>query len=311
MSFRRFVYYCAVCGGCAAYAGWLLGRVFSFESVLVLSSVRGLLLGLAVAAALGAVDAWWNLAALDPRRIAGRAGASGAAGAAGGLLGAALGQALYDWLHLEALALFGWVCTGLLVGAAAGAFDVAARLARREPVGGSLRKPLHAAAGGAAGGLLGGIIFQLLQALCYRFVIEDTDTFWSPSAWGFVALGLCIGLGVGLAQVILKEAWVRVEEGFRSGRELILSKDVVTVGRAEICDVGLFGDPGVEPLHARLLRRGDGYVIEDVGTPEGTLVNEQRVTEPTPLRDGDAIRLGKCVLRFGERKTKPPERPEP
>ena len=38
MSFRRFVYYCAVCGGCAAYAGWVLGRVFSFESVLVLSS---------------------------------------------------------------------------------------------------------------------------------------------------------------------------------------------------------------------------------------------------------------------------------
>jgi pSer/pThr/pTyr-binding forkhead associated (FHA) protein len=83
------------------------------------------------------------------------------------------------------------------------------------------------------------------------------------------------------------------------------------VGRAEICDVGLFGDPGVESLHAPLLRRGDGYVIEDVGTAEGTFVNELRVTEPTPLRDGDAIRLGKCVPRFGERRTKPRERSEP
>src|SRR5262249_2012211 len=129
----------------------------------------------------------------------------------------------------------------------------------------------------------------------------DTDTFWSPSAWGFVALGLCIGLGVGLAQVLLKEAWVHVEEGSRS-RELILSKDAVTVGRAEICDIGLFGDPGVELLHARLLRRGGEYLIEDSGTPEGTFVNDRQITAPTPLRDGDAIRLGQCVLRFGERK---------
>jgi hypothetical protein len=302
MSFRRFVYYCAVCGGCAACAGWAFGRVLSFENVLVLSSVRGLLLGLTVAAALGAVDALWNLAVADQRRIAARAAASGIAGTAGGLFGAALGQALYDWLHLEVLALFGWVCTGLLVGAAAGAFDMMARLVRKEAPGGSLRKPLHAAAGGAAGGLLGGAVFQLLQALCYHFVIEDTDTFWSPSAWGFVALGLCIGLGVGLAQVLLKEAWVRVEEGSRRGRELILSKDVVTVGRAEICDVSLFGDPGVELLHARLLRRGGEYLIEDVGTPKGTFINDRQITAPTPLRDGDAIRVGKCVLRFGERK---------
>ena len=59
---------------------------------------------------------------------------------------------------------------------------------------------------------------------------------------GFVALGMCIGLLIGLAQVILKEAWVRVEAGFRAGREMILSKPEVTIGRAESCDIGLFGD---------------------------------------------------------------------
>jgi hypothetical protein len=308
MSFRRYVYYCAVCGGCAAYAGWALGRVLPFESGLVLASVRGLLLGLTVAAALGAVDALWNLAVADARRIAARAALSGTVGAVGGWLGAALGEALYDWQHIGALAVFGWVCAGFIIGAAAGAFDVAARLVRRKRTGGTLRKPLNAAAGGAIGGLLGGAVLRLLQALCYRFVVEDTETFWSPSAWGFVALGLCIGLGAGLAQVLLREAWVRVEEGAHGGRELVLWKDVVTVGRSEICDIGLPAEVGVEPLHARLLRRGGRYVIEDVGRPEGTLVNEQRVTEPAPLRDGDAIMLGKCVLRFGERTPKPHER---
>src|SRR5689334_14733338 len=109
MSFRRFVYYCAVCGGGAAYAGWALGRFFPSENLLVLASVRGLLLGVTVAAALGAVDALWNLAVPDRQRVAARAAVCGALGAVGGLLGAALGEALYQWQHLELLALFGWV----------------------------------------------------------------------------------------------------------------------------------------------------------------------------------------------------------
>ena len=75
---------------------------------------------------------------------------------------------------------------------------------------------------------------------------------WTPSAAGFVALGLCIGLLIGAAQVILKEAWVKVEEGFRPGRELIVSKGEIVIGRAESCDVGLFGDNAVERTHARI-----------------------------------------------------------
>jgi len=115
-------------------------------------------------------------------------------------------------------------------------------------------------------------------------------------------LGLCIGLLIGLAQIILKEAWIRVESGFRSGRELIVSKDLLTIGRAENCDIGLFGDPGVEKLHAKIVQRGGEYLIEDAGTPGGTFVNDRRIGGATPLRDGDAIRVGKCVLRFGERR---------
>ena len=81
---------------------------------------------------------------------------------------------------------------------------------------------------------------------------DQAETFWTPSAWGFVVLGLCIGLFIGLAEIILKEAWIRVEAGFRSGRELMLSKEVLTIGRGEGCDIALFGDSGVEKLHAHL-----------------------------------------------------------
>jgi predicted component of type VI protein secretion system len=120
-----------------------------------------------------------------------------------------------------------------------------------------------------------------------------------------VALGACIGLAVGLAQVMLKEAWVRVDAGFRPGRELILTKPEITLGRAESCDVGLFGGQGVEKLHARITRQGDRFLLADAGTPGGTLLNGTRLIDPAPLRDGDRIQMGNCILTFGERRKEP------
>jgi pSer/pThr/pTyr-binding forkhead associated (FHA) protein len=115
-----------------------------------------------------------------------------------------------------------------------------------------------------------------------------------------VALGILIGLMIGLAQVILKDAWLKVEEGFRAGRELILSRPEITIGRAEGCDIGLFGDQRVEKLHARIVQKDGRYVIEDTGTPHGTFVNNQRINGPTPLNTGDLIRVGRNILRFAE-----------
>jgi pSer/pThr/pTyr-binding forkhead associated (FHA) protein len=116
---------------------------------------------------------------------------------------------------------------------------------------------------------------------------------------------MCIGLFIGLAQVILKEAWVRVEKGFRPGRELILTRPETTIGRAEGCDIGLFGDPEVEKTHLRIVRRGGEYLAVDAGTPGGTFVNGRRIQEATALRSGDLIQVGKAVLRFGERQQRP------
>src|SRR5438874_1507735 len=90
---------------------------------------------------------------------------------------------------------------------------------------------------------------SMLIAGILGLLFELPKSEWLPRtalAVGLAILGLCIGLLIGLAQVILKEAWLRVESGFRPGRELILSKTDTTLGRAESCDIGLFGDPEVE-----------------------------------------------------------------
>jgi predicted component of type VI protein secretion system len=44
-----------------------------------------------------------------------------------------------------------------------------------------------------------------------------------------------------------------------------------------------------------LTREGDGYVLEDLGSSNGTFVNSQKVTGPRKLKAGDQIRLGKAV----------------
>jgi hypothetical protein len=233
-------------------------------------------------------------------------------GAVGGLVGGFLGQLFFGWLGWEFLRVLGWVLTGVLVGVAPSAFDFLVVVLRNEERHGARRKLRNGLIGGLVGGIVGGIGLLLLRgAWGGVFAGSDVDELWSPSATGFAVLGACIGLSVGLAQVILKEAWVRVEAGFRPGRELILTRPEITLGRAESCDVGLFGGQGVEKVHARITRQGSCYLLADAGTPGGTLLNGARITEPTPLRDGDRIQLGNCVLTFGERRREAAAPPAP
>jgi MFS family permease len=225
-------------------------------------------------------------------------------GAVGGLLGGFVGQGFYQlsdekWSSMLVL---GWTLTGLLIGAAPATFDFLGAVLRHEERRGVRRKLRNGLIGGCIGGLLGGIVSLLMHGM-WAGVFKDSDeqSLWSPSATGFVALGACIGLAVALAQIILREAWLRVEAGFRPGRQILLTRPETTIGRAESCDVGLFGDATVEKLHAKISRQGDQWMVSDAGTQTGTLLNGQRLAGPTALHSGDAIQVGGCVLSFGVR----------
>lgn len=71
---------------------------------------------------------------------------------------------------------------------------------------------------------------------------------------------------------------------------------VTTIGRLPECEVVL-SDPAVSRRHARIVRRDDAFVLTDLGSTNGTLVNGERVTE-RELRDGDRITVGATVLEF-------------
>jgi hypothetical protein len=319
MSFRRFVYYCAVWGAWSALAGWLLGWLLApavptvpdgaaaadsslSRELLLRSSVVGLFLGLAVALGLSVLDARWNLSLRRIGLVALRVGTAVLVGALGGLLGGLLAQVMFGAFGGVGFVI-GWTLTGTLVGISIGAFELLAGAVRRKDVKAARNKLLKGLLGGTVGGLLGGAIaLGLRVSAAVVFVDKDENRLLSPTALGFVALGACIGLLVGLAQVVLKEAWIRVEAGFRPGREMILAKESTSVGRAEGSDIPLFGDAAVERLHARIVLASGRYYLEQAGPFPGTFVNDYPVQGRVALSSGDQIRIGRSVLRFFERQ---------
>ena len=167
---------------------------------------------------------------------------------------------------------------------------------------GSIKKFTKALIGGTLGGLLGGILsWALKEAFNHLIENKDANSLLAPTSWGFVALGACIGLLVGLAQVILKDAWIKIEKGRRAGKEMFLSRERTQIGRAESCDIGLFGDNQIEKLHASILLVGNRYYVVDRQSPAGTYINEELAVGMVPLKSGDRIRVGGSVLRFRER----------
>jgi hypothetical protein len=307
MSFRLFIYYCALVGGWAAFFGFWLGLFLSPSSDLGSDGFKGMWLGMTVAFGLGLVDALWNLSFTQAAPIAMRLAVGVLVGSVGGLLGGVLGHVLFSlmsrWGAIGYVGyIFGWTLTGFLVGASIGVYEMLSSVVRQQDFSGSLKKLIKGVIGGTAGGILGSILSLILQfGFSVIFPNKEPKFLWSPTGWGFVALGMCIGLLIGLAQVMLKEAWVKIEVGKRSGREMILTKEKTTIGRAEACDIGLFGDNAIERMHANILLAGNRYYVEDASTPAGTFVNDQPVVGRVPLKSGDKIRVGSNVLCFGER----------
>jgi PAS domain S-box-containing protein len=70
-----------------------------------------------------------------------------------------------------------------------------------------------------------------------------------------------------------------------------------TLGRDASCSVVL-GSMAVSRKHARLVADGDAYLVEDLGSTQGTLLNGEALGEPTRLKPGDLIQVGDCVLAY-------------
>ena len=75
--------------------------------------------------------------------------------------------------------------------------------------------------------------------------------------------------------------------------------DSLVVGRAADADLTL-ADPFLSRRHSRLFRAGSTVYVEDLGSRNGTLLNGQKVLEPSPIVPGDTVRISGSVLTLLE-----------
>lgn len=79
----------------------------------------------------------------------------------------------------------------------------------------------------------------------------------------------------------------------------ILLEGGITIGRSDAADLSI-GDQFVSHMHARILRRGAYHFVEDLGSTNGTFLNDRRVESDAQLKVHDALRIGQTTLRYEE-----------
>jgi hypothetical protein len=80
------------------------------------------------------------------------------------------------------------------------------------------------------------------------------------------------------------------------GREVALDRERMVIGRLHGSEIEI-EDPGASRRHAEIRKDGDRFLLVDLGSTNGTLVNDSPVAEHA-LEDGDRITIGRTTLEF-------------
>jgi hypothetical protein len=319
VSREKLIFY-SVAGGLGGLAAWGAAEPFmGIRNVYVRALILGAFIGAFIGAFLASIDAL----SVGQRRLALRGmRAGGLIGALGGARGRFVAELGFDLLEGRLIGrIVGWAVLGVVIGFGTG-------WASR-----SQARMRNGALGGVLGGALGGFLYQLLttllpQILAYplAFVLaagggppggaapaqsagsSSTDVMNVAQMLGLAiaitVLGVLIGFFIGLVSELLKQGWLMVvrskSRNAREGREYSLLKQVTSIGRAEECDVGLFGDQSVAPRHAVIRREGRNFYL----TPSSgarVIVNRALLNGRHLLRSGDRIEIGGTLFLFRER----------
>ena len=89
-----------------------------------------------------------------------------------------------------------------------------------------------------------------------------------------------------------------VEQGPEPAQTFTLGSAPQTIGRSANNGI-VINDPEISRRHAQITPQGEGYVLEDLGSTNGSFVNGNRLNQPMALKHGDSVAFGDTVrLRY-------------
>ena len=86
--------------------------------------------------------------------------------------------------------------------------------------------------------------------------------------------------------------------GPMDGERCRLAKSTVTLGRGPQSDFCLHLDPTVSMSHARIVREGTHFWLDDLESSNGTYIGDERIRQRTLIGPGALFALGKTLLEF-------------
>lgn len=87
---------------------------------------------------------------------------------------------------------------------------------------------------------------------------------------------------------------LRITQGAQAGLTMALG-EVLQIGRSADCQL-ILDDDYVSTRHARIVKTPTGYVAEDLGSTNGTYLNDERLSAPAPFETSDSMRIGRTVI---------------
>jgi pSer/pThr/pTyr-binding forkhead associated (FHA) protein len=84
--------------------------------------------------------------------------------------------------------------------------------------------------------------------------------------------------------------------GSKEGLEIPLKKDKFLIGRAKECALRA-GSEAISRRHCAIIHREKGWTVRDLGSRNGTYVNDEKITKEVPLNEGDQLRVGPLSFR--------------
>jgi hypothetical protein len=177
-----------------------------------------------------------------------------------------------------------WMVVAVLVGLAVGALR-------------SWRGTISGVLGGAVGGLVGGGFFaQTSGEFSHHALLLDGSE--APTYLSAGVAAAAVGCAIGLVSRSLRRATLTVIEGRSRGMELVVDRQLASIGAGTRNVLVLAGDPNVARQHAVIDLRTNPAQLDALAE---VIVDGQAVVGRHPIRNGAVLQIGGSFLRFEPR----------